>query len=226
MTGISGINSLWWAKHGAGVTIVDDNARRLSHIKRAWEQAGCKADFIYQESWLSLPLENDAVDLSWNFAALWWLNDLVPIFAELARISRKAILICVPNNNGVGLRARKIFDKESVAKLKIGHIDPIRIKSALSVLGWGVRDEGLFDIPPWPDIAMKKEDLLRKLKMGWLASRLAPKESSTVSILDYYKDAAPSLEDQVLKYAFLEKAPRFFRSIWAHHRYFLFTPAN
>ena len=88
----------------------------------------------------------------------------------------------------------------------------------------GVRDEGFFDVPPWPDIAMKKEDFLRKMKMGRVASRMESKESDAVSILDFYRGSAPYLEKQVLKYAILENAPRFFKNIWAHHRYLLFTP--
>ena len=136
MTGISGINSLWWAKNGAGVTVIDDNKQRLSMIQRVWSKVACTADFFYHEDWSSLPLENNAVDLSWNFAALWWINDFGPVLRELARIARKAVLICVPNKNGLGLWARRAFDKESVAKLKIDYIDPIRIKSAFSQLGW------------------------------------------------------------------------------------------
>ena len=147
--------------------------------------------------------------MSWNFAALWWINDLGPVLRELARIARKVVLICVPNKNGLGLWARRAFYIENVAKMKIDYIDPIRIKSALSQLGWEVRDEGFFDVPPWPDIAMKKEDFLRKMKMGRVASRMESKEFDADSILDFYRGSAPYLEKQVLKYAILKMRPDF-----------------
>ncbi len=39
MTGVSGINSLWWASQGAKVTIVDQSSPRLESIARVWREA-------------------------------------------------------------------------------------------------------------------------------------------------------------------------------------------
>ena len=51
-------------------------------------------------------------------------------------------------------------------------------------LNWRIEETGYFDVPPWPDIAMKKEDLLRNLGLKWVADRLKSKGNDGLCILD------------------------------------------
>jgi hypothetical protein len=94
----------------------------------------------------------------------------------------------------------------------------------MAKFGWHLREQGYFDIPPWPDIAMKKEDFLDKVGLKRLAQRLNEKQENTISILDYFSGKNKSMDKQILRYAFLENGPRFLQIFWAHHQYFIFTP--
>ena len=100
MTGISGINSMWWSLHGPRATIVDDNAERIEQIKKVWKETGLKADLVLQNnSHTTLPFSDKSFDLSWNFAALHSVSDFQQFFAELIRVTKKVIFICAPNEN-------------------------------------------------------------------------------------------------------------------------------
>ena len=224
MTGISGINSMWWAFNGIKVTIVDNNEERLNLITRLWNKISLKADFYYQTDFIPLSFKEKSFDMSWNFASLWFIQDLKSFFEELTRITRKVIFICIPNRLGLGYLARRVLNKQEFIPLRVENLNTRKIKKIISSLDWIVSEEGLFDVPPWPDIAMKKEDLLRRIGLGYLAERLERKDTATLSILDYYRGVDRDLETRILKYSFLENAPRFIKSFWAHHRYLIITP--
>jgi len=73
---------------------------------------------------------------------------------------------------------------------------------------------------------LKKEVLLQKLKLGFLLKRLKGNENETkgrTSIIDYFSGARPRLDEEVMKFGFLEGAPWPVRLLWAHHRYYIFT---
>lgn len=225
MTGLSGINSLWWAHNSAKVTIVDDHEERIDLVKEVWQRLGFSASFVNQPSGFDiLPFDDKSFDMSWNFASLWFIQDLKNFFEELTRITRKVIFICIPNRLGLGYLLRRVFNKEEFTTLRVENLNTRKIKNIISSLDWIVSEEGLFDVPPWPDIAMKKEDLLRRIGLGFFAEKLERKGTATLSILDYYRGIDKDLETRILKYSFLENAPGFFKSFWAHHRYLILTP--
>ncbi len=223
MTGISGINSLWWAKNAVPVTIVDNNRQRLQCISEVWKQMGLELSQIYSEDYSVMPFESKSFDLVWNFASLWFVRDFPTFLKEITRIARKAVFICVPNRSGLGYLARRIFGRESSSAIFEENIIPSKIIHTMDRLHWKIEEQGFFDIPPWPDIAMKKEDMLRLIGMGKMADHLAASDDSGICILDYFSGSNINLEKEVLKYDFLENLPSFLSAFWAHHRYFLFT---
>ena len=93
-------------------------------------------------------------------------------------------------------------------------------------LSWVVKEQGYMDIPPWPDIAMNKEDLFQKIGMAWIAEKLKNKDENNICILDYFSGKNINMDKEILKYGFLENSPLFFQKLWAHHQYFIFTPGN
>ncbi len=224
MTGISGINSLWWAKNDVPVTIVDNNRKRLECISEVWDQMGLDSKQIYTEEYTSLPFGYQSFDLVWNFASLWFVRDLPTFLKEMTRIARKAIFICVPNRSGLGYLVRRVFGRETGSELVEENIISSRIIHTMDRLHWKIEEQGFFDIPPWPDIAMKKEDMLRLIGMNKMADHLDEEDASGICILDYFSGENTNLEKEILKYDFLENLPSFFSVFWAHHRYFLFTP--
>ncbi len=226
MTGVSGINSVWWALHGKAVTLVDTDQERLKYIQQLWEKLQLSVNLLRLNNFSSLPFQDEQFDLSWNFAALWFVGDLQPFAKELQRVSRKVILISVPNFKGWGYRLRERF-AEQLPQINLQNIRPDVVRQAFTTPKWELVTEAFFDVPPWPDIAMKKEELAQKLGLAKLLNLLSPKrnvqaQNEAPTIVDFYSGKAPELEEKILRFAVLEKAPRFFQTIWAHHRYFVF----
>lgn len=225
MTGVSGINSMWWALEDTHVTIVDHSQERIDLINNVWRELSLSADFIYNSNdYKRLPFEDNSFDMGWNFAALWFVPNLDEFLKELARVSTKLIFICVPNRLNVFHVLRLAFEKKSDTKLNPSNINPLKIKSIMLNLKWKVEEQGFLDIPPWPDIAMKKEDLLKKIGLKQLAKKIKTGGENHICILDYFSGKKKNMDKEILKYSFLENSPWFFQRIWAHHQYFIFTP--
>src|SRR5690606_31176542 len=77
MAGVSGINSVVFAQQGAHVTLIDDAPERLDGVRRIWnEELRLPADFvgIAPDQWGRLPLEDNAYDLTWQWAGLWYIR--------------------------------------------------------------------------------------------------------------------------------------------------------
>jgi len=81
---------------------------------------------------------------------------------------------------------------------------------------------GFFDVPPWPDIAMKKENVLKMVGLGWLTKSKESSNGEGRCILDYFKGQSPAMEKDIMKYGFLERSPKWLKKWWAHHRFLLF----
>jgi hypothetical protein len=225
MTGVSGINSLWWAKQGARVTLLDNNQERVTLIWDLWQEFSLEADIRYHpfETALTLPFEADAFELAWNFAAVWFVPDLAAYLAELTRISRNVVLLCIPNRLNI-FHIMRMRSPEMAQSVHVDNINPGKITHIMQKLNWPCVERGYFDIPPWPDIAMNKEDILQKIGLKHVAERLKQKTNNApLCILDYFAGKNPGMEADILKYAFLEKSPRLFARFWAHHQFLMFA---
>ncbi len=226
MTGVSGINSLWWAAQGIIPTVVDDNEQRIGLTRQVWDSIPLSVDLKFQKDWTELPFEKNAFDLSWNFASLWFIEDAVSFAKALDRVTKKVIFICVPNIHGIGYKLRRKYNVVP-AELYLENIHPKNIKRLFNDLGWQTEKSGYLDIPPWPDIAMKKEDLFPEIGLGFLLkSSDLPGETERTCIVDYFNGSKPELEKEILKYSFMEKIPSPFKQGWAHHRWFIFVKSD
>ena len=118
MTGVSGINSLWWASGGARVAVIDNNRERIELIKGVWEALSLEAVFIYeQREYEVLPFADNSFDMGWNFAALSVVPRLEKFLHELTRVSRKAVFICIPNRLNI-LNRLRLSSKKNQAVFK------------------------------------------------------------------------------------------------------------
>lgn len=226
-TGISGINLLALADAGIEVTLEDDDAHRLQLIADLWQRLGRPLNAIHNPGFRNLPHPERSFDLSFSFSALWFVPDLKIWLAELARVTDKVMFLSVPNRSGLGYKLQfRDYSAEKYPSLQLGNIDPPSIIALLGKLGWRLRQSGLFDCPPWPDIGMTREELLRKtlphLPVPEPAQRYK-KSQQQVSILDYYSGQDPDFVNKMNAYGWLEKiAPNWFKKIWAHHYYMVF----
>jgi len=227
MTGISGINSLWWSANGVIPTVIDSNRERIEKSKAVWSSIPLAVNFNYVDDYSKLPYDDNSFDLSWNFASLWFVKDLNVFLNEMIRVTRKAIFICVPNSSGIGFILRKLMSKNINNNFFPANINPRIIKKIMSDYNWRKYGSGYFDIPPWPDIAMKKEEMLQKIGLGFIKKNKEQKNNPEINcIVNYFNGKDVELEQRILKYAILEKSPFPVKQLWGHHRYFIFTPSH
>ncbi|MBI4788076.1 MAG: class I SAM-dependent methyltransferase [Chloroflexi bacterium] len=225
MAGVSGINSVRLAQRGCAVTLVDDHPTRLMAIERIWNELQLRATFVCHSDFTRLPFPDDSFDLTWEWAGLWYLPDAEGLLRELARVSRKLVFVAMPNRVQVGYLMRKyLLERDFVNYVNEGWADIKRIKKVIRDLGLVISEEGVLDVPPWPDTVMPAAQVLQRL--GIRSKKLDAQFSGTGwnwSTMDYYLGRRPELKAQIDRYTFLEHAPLPWqlKAIWAHHRYVL-----
>lgn len=225
MAGVSGINSVRLAQRGCTVTLIDENARRLAEVQRIWGELNLHPTFVHHTDFAHLPFPDRTFDLAWEWAALWYLPNAQDLLKELARVSRRLVFVAMPNRMQVGYLMRKhLLERDFVDYVDEGWADIQRIKKTLRSASVKFIDEGVLDVPPWPDTVMPASQVLQKL--GIRSKRLGAQFTGSGwnwSTMDYYLDRRPELKARIDRYTFLEHAPLPWqiKAIWAHHRYVL-----
>ena len=226
MAGVSGINDVIFAQKGVDVTMVDDNAERLAGVQRIWEedlQLPTNLTHIAPTEWDRLPFEDNSFDLTWEWAGLWYIRDPAGLLRELVRTSRNLVFVAMPNNIQVGYWMRKlIIDREFFATHDESWTNIGRIRRILEDAGVEIIEQGVLDVPPWPDTVMPANEVLKRL--GIRSKKLEEQftgDDWQWSTMAYYMNEEPDLRERVMKYAWLDHAPLPWqiKSIWAHHRY-------
>ncbi|MCF7912775.1 MAG: hypothetical protein K9M99_09615 [Candidatus Cloacimonetes bacterium] len=227
MTGVDGINSVYFARQNIDVELVDCDKHRLEKVQSYWHllnlEHKLQTYFCPQAEMSNIDLKEQKYDLVWNFAALWFYHDADRIIDRMIKLSRNLVLISVNNIWQPGYPLRKFFlDKEFFSDNQIDTrwVQMPRIRQILRTRGLEILEEGVFDTPPWPDTCLPVDDLKRKLgikvdskkKSEWLWSMLA-----------WYAGADPDLENKVRRYMFIEDSflPKFLKQFWSHHRYII-----
>ncbi len=224
-TGLSGINSMGFAKAGIDVTIVDHDSERLKLINELWKDSSLTLNSLFVENYNTLNFSDKSFDMSWNFSALWFVKDLSMFLSELDRVTAKIIVLAVPNRSGIGYISQKYLGKDDLNKYLIEeNITHKKFHPIMTELGWKQVKWDFFDCPPWPDIGMAKEDFLRKLKLGFLVKEKEYLEiKEPLTIIDYWQDKDTTFSVKMMKYYWLEKyAPKLFKKVWAHHKFYVY----
>lgn len=228
MAGVSGINSYALAQRGIPITAVDDEPERLAGVRRIWQEDLAQPINLVEvapHEWGTLPFPDRSFDLTWEWAGLWYIADPAGLLRELARTSRKLVLVAMPNNLQVGYWMRKlIIDREFFRTHDESWTDMGRIRRILESAGVTIIEEGVLDVPPWPDTVMPANEVLKRL--GIRSRRLEEQftgEGWQWNTMAYYMDEEPDLYDRVIRYAWLDHAPLPWqiKAVWAHHRYLL-----
>jgi hypothetical protein len=230
MAGVSGINDVMLARAGVHVTMVDDNAERVSGVRRIWQedlQMAADTVLIPPAGWGSLPFADRMFDLTWQWAGLWYIQKPADLLRELARTSRNLVFVAMPNNIQVGYWMRKlVIDRDFFATHDEGWTDITRIRHILEDAGVTIFEEGVLDVPPWPDTVMPANEVLKRLGIRSKAlDEQFTGEGWQWSTMAYYLAQEPDLRERVMRYAWLDHAalPWQAKAIWAHHRYLLGT---
>lgn len=225
MAGVSGINSVCLVRRGCAVTLVDCVQERLDGVSRIWGELRLPARFVLHQDLARLPFDDNTFDLAWQWAGLWYLPDPGSLLRELARVSRKLVFVAMPNRLQVGYLMRKyLIDRDFFNTVDEEWVHMGRIKGVLHEAGVRFIDQGVLDVPPWPDTVMPAAEVLRRLgiKSQKLQARFTGEDWSW-STMAYYLGQATDLYERVMKYAWLDRAPLPWqlKLVWAHHRYAL-----
>jgi SAM-dependent methyltransferase len=230
MAGVSGINSVRFAERGCSVTLVDGNRERLDGVAGIWQRLDLPVTLTYHEDFNRLPFDDNSFDLAWEWAGLWYLPDAEALLKELVRVSRQLVLVAMPNNIQVGYLLRKyVIDRDFFPTVDEKWVQMGRIKKTLKAEGVNFVDEGVLDVPPWPDTVMPAAEVLKRL--GIRSQKLNDQftgEGWTWNTMAYYLGEQPDLRERVMKYAWLDHArlPWQLKTVWAHHRYVLGEVTN
>lgn len=227
MAGVSGINSVKLAQDGCQVTLVDDTPDRAEHVRRIWSELDLAPDLvtISPDRWGALPLPDASFDLTWNWAALWYLPDAAALLQELARLSRHLVFVAMPNNLQVGYWMRKlVIDRDFFPTVDERWVNIGLVRRTLEEAGVKIIASGVLDVPPWPDTVMPANEVLKRL--GIRSKKLEDQftgDSWSWSTMAYYLNEQPDLREKVIKYAWLDHArlPWQMKAVWAHHRWLL-----
>jgi hypothetical protein len=125
----------------------------------------------------------------------------------------------------VGYWLRKlVLDREFFHTHDERWTDIGRIGRILEAAGVRIVQQGVLDVPPWPDTVMPASQVLQRL--GIRSAQLEQQftgDNWRWSTMAYYLGHEPDLRDRVMKYAWLDQArlPWQAKAVWAHHRYLL-----
>ncbi|MCK9571109.1 class I SAM-dependent methyltransferase [Candidatus Pacearchaeota archaeon] len=225
MAGITGINSIQFAKRGCKLTLVDNNKERVEEIERKWDlmKLGKNVEVHYVNDFSSIPFNDESFDFVWNFAALWHLKDAPQLIREMVRVSSKYVFISVQNTKQVGYYLRKYaIDKDLFNDVHEEWLNIELINQILRDRGMDVIERGVFDVPPWPDTAMPIRDLFMRIGLNGASEKITD-EGWHWSIMEYYMGKDPMFLEKINKFMLVEYSPlpTFLKALWAHHRFML-----
>ena len=225
MSGLTGINSIYFAKNDCEVTLIDNKNEYIEEAKFLWKDIGIEDKLSTQilNFGENILYKDRYFDFVWNFAALWHWKKTDLLINELCRVSKKYIYIAMPNNKQVGYFMRKYWlDKEFFTLVDESWMNLDKTKNILENNGFKIVDRGVLDVPPWPDTCMPIKDLLAKIGINIKQSNDI-NTSWNWDIMSFFKDEDLDLKNRVNKYTFIEYLPISWKlkQIWAHHRYIL-----
>ena len=188
MTGIPGLDAVFQARAGLRVGYADVVPERIAAVEGLWRE-------------LRLPLETatlpwpdtstwaDALprgyDLVVSFAALWWCPDPWQALAACAAVAERGLMVSVPNRTAILAARERVWHRAMFDDLRREVMDRDRFRAEVGALGLEVLEEGLLDLPPFPDTAIP----LRQVVMAAAARLRRPRTAG-----DGGAGASPSAE--------------------------------
>jgi hypothetical protein len=222
IAGIPGINSIPWAQSGANVTVATGEPGKAAH--RIWDAQGCltQVGFVSAQG-LPLPFPARHFDLVWSFNRLPFF-DPQELIAEMARVSRRYVLLMVPSRHNYGFVARRVqhwLTKKPWPYGDIDIMDPARVAVLLAQADLQVLETEFVDVPWWPDIIDISEFISDLLP--FLSTRLEGKRPSSYcwepDNLPYFDaEAYPEVHRRIERLSYIERSRvHWIKRLFAHH---------
>jgi hypothetical protein len=224
MCGIAGLNSLVAGLHGVRVSLVLPSPERAALTKTVWEHHAPEARLEITEEWdgQHLPFEDGAFDLAWNFNIMTRPEEPQSLLNEMARVSRKYVLIFVPNRMNYAFWLHRLHHWVAKQPWDHGRIDLMHAnpwRDLFAKAGLQVKQTFHVDCPWWPDI-VDAGQLIRDFFPFFkgLARRASPANRYrwTPEELPYYEpEAHAEVHARMSRLGFFENT----RATWLKQRF-------
>ena len=154
LMGIPGMNSVYFCRQGAAVTVHSPYAPLLEYARGFWGRLGLggSASFVCGDG--SLPFPDRSFDLVWNYCTLEHLDDVPGFVGEMARVSRRYVCAVTQNpyNYGYPLhRCYHLWRRQSWDHGRARSMTMRGLAGAFRRHGLTVVASGCFDVVPWFD---------------------------------------------------------------------------
>ncbi|MFH1721139.1 MAG: methyltransferase domain-containing protein [Candidatus Altiarchaeota archaeon] len=159
--GVPGLKSMIFAMAGCEVTLVNPSEGAIEDMKTLWDALDLKADFVVAD-YYDTGLPANHADLVWNFCVYERFEDSAKVVAEMARISKKYVLIEIQNILNFGMPLHKAYHKLRGESWDHGTVEKMRYSDVVSDMDKANLDAieiGATDMPPWPDINIRLKDV-------------------------------------------------------------------
>lgn len=233
LLGIPGLDTVSLARDGVRVGLVDFDAERLAAVRTQWEDLGLhpQTHLLPGPDPASWPEQlADDYDLVFSFAALWYFRQPWEVLSAQARWARRGVLSCVPNTNVFMKLRANLWHRDTFSRVNKEALDLEAMKRAGQQAGLVPIEEGLLDMPPFPDTSVPLAKLLRAVLRKEPPSDGADGASEGAwawSILPYLNGTDPELKSRIERLSRWERyVPSSVAPHIAHHRYALFAKAG
>ncbi len=154
VTGVIGCNSLALGENGRRVLLANPVPEALETARARWQASGVEPSGLVAAEVDRFPFADDSFDLVWNFCIFERFAQPEALVAEMARVSRRYVLIMTQNclNLGTGLHA--LYHLIRGQPWDHGRPSRMTVRAVARVLrGLGLRlvESGPIDTPPWVD---------------------------------------------------------------------------
>ena len=157
VAGISGINSLILGKKDISVTIMLESEQKEDMAKKVWGIYAPNSGvfFIPEKIDPTLPFPESSFDLVWNFNVINRYIKAEIMVNEMCRISRKFVLLCVPNRYNYSFGLQRLQYRVGKREWDRGEKHLLEAKPWVNLLqknSLQIREIFYVHCPWWPDI--------------------------------------------------------------------------
>ncbi|MAG52814.1 MAG: hypothetical protein CMH62_02530 [Nanoarchaeota archaeon] len=155
ITGVRGVNSLIFAKHGKNVTYYTPSKVEEENAKKNWDKVGNGVEVdIKQGQPLKFPFEDNTFDFVWNFCIAEHFSDPIALVKEMKRVSKKYVLIMNQNKYNIGTYPHVLYHRFMKQEWDHGDLKWMSFSGLNKMMkrnGLKIVEKGVIDVPIWPD---------------------------------------------------------------------------